>query len=101
MRLVLLDFGLWRPLHSITSGWPKAKPHQVRDRLIAKYVPRLRSKVDMAYEKVVLLCLNNELDDNNAEDVTRAARLRFHNRVVEVLDDLSSRFSYGTTGSNS
>lgn len=89
LGIILLEIGLWRPVHSITSKWPTASPEAIQTTLIEKYVKQLRSQMGSAYYGAVLACMNGcSTSDGEREDLA-TSHMNFYDKVVDVLDRMS------------
>lgn len=66
LGLMLLEIGLWTPLHRWTERKDNLtlSPHQIRDMLVHRYVPRLGLSMGETYRDIVKLLLSDGLDPN-------------------------------------
>ena len=79
--MVLLEIGLWKPLHSIVDNI-KGSPEQVRAKLLKKHVPRVRVHMGDMYAAAVRYCLAIEVIDGQQPHSPGAIRDDFYRNVV-------------------
>jgi hypothetical protein len=96
LGLMLLEIGLWTPLHKWTERESNLtiSPHQIRDMLVHRYVPRLGPSMGETYRDIVKLLLSDGLDPNPQtmtpdSETERNAFNMFFDLVVEPLGRLS------------
>lgn len=65
LGVVLLEIGLWRPLHSWQSKFRDSTATEVRSELIKTCRARLAMKMGVTYRDAVLCCLDDSLDDGS------------------------------------
>lgn len=59
LGIVLLEIGLWKPLHSMTHGWKYASPEDFRRDLLTKRVSLLAHAIGSGYREAVETCLQS------------------------------------------
>jgi len=93
LGLMLLEIGLWTPLRA-WSGKKENRthsPHQLRDTLVERYVPRLGSRMGEAYQDIVKLLLSDGLDPHpqTMEPDPEGERDAFNKFFEYVVDPLA------------
>lgn len=63
LGLVLLEIGLWRPLHKIIEGWKFKNLEELREQLLEKRVPLLMHAMGRGYCEAVEICLGHILEE--------------------------------------
>ena len=83
--LVLLELGLWLPLELITQDI-RGSPSEMRNVLLEKEVPKLKTYMGSAYEAAVATCLKGDFGGNLSPAETREA---FERKVLLKVGSLS------------
>ncbi|KAL8840331.1 MAG: hypothetical protein Q9170_001346 [Blastenia crenularia] len=90
LGLVLLEIGLWRTLGSMTKGKQGMSPKALLDHILQHYVPRLDFFMGRGYRKVVMSCLNGEVERRSIEEDDDGAKLERYDQMQTVEEQLAS-----------
>ena len=96
LGVMLLEIGLWIPLAAWSAKYPSLKPHQFRDTLVEKYVPRLGPRMGRKYRDVVKALLTDTLDpsprqkQSEPENEQKVCNRYFENVLMPLQDILEA-----------